>query len=303
MATTGAPAPRRYHVAVWSGTRMLVWGGSGDAQQDQALADGAAYDPAADRWTPFSSAGAPPGRWAHSGVWTGRELLVFGGLGCSRNEAGEPELCGSGGRYDPVADRWASMSSDGAPPHARGRARCGPARRCWCGPGPPSGAPTAPRDPAPMVQPMIRSVTDGVRSALPSSPPAAPATPPPGRARRCWCGVGSSPAADRRGPALLARSTAPEARFAPRWVSRRPWPLWQCAPPMRRPWARRVAPGGPARGRRLAGAGSGSLADLDRGPARRSWITDLMLRLVDAAPLLPSELQRWFLEFWGPVQA
>ncbi len=46
----GAPSPRVYSSAVWTGSRMLLWGGLGAAG---FLDDGAAYDPVADTWTPW----------------------------------------------------------------------------------------------------------------------------------------------------------------------------------------------------------------------------------------------------------
>jgi hypothetical protein len=43
LATLGAPAGRDGQAAVWTGSRMLVWGGR---NSDGLLGDGAAYDPA-----------------------------------------------------------------------------------------------------------------------------------------------------------------------------------------------------------------------------------------------------------------
>jgi hypothetical protein len=94
--------------AVWTGTRLLAWGspqdpsaddGSGSAAPGATATDGSGaadagdgsaadtslgapvggvYDPATDRWQPF--AGGPlSGRTDHTAVWTGKELLVWGG--------------------------------------------------------------------------------------------------------------------------------------------------------------------------------------------------------------------------------
>jgi N-acetylneuraminic acid mutarotase len=115
MAASGAPSPRRYHSVVWSGRELLVWGGSGDARRDVALGDGAAWSPDSDTWRPLGTAGAPAARWAHTAVWTGRELIVWGGLGCSRDEAGQPRLCGDGARYDPETDAWTPLAKEDAP--------------------------------------------------------------------------------------------------------------------------------------------------------------------------------------------
>ena len=52
---------------------MLVWGGG--------LADGGLYDPSANSWSPLPLEGAPLSRYFHAGVWTGTELVIFGGTG------------------------------------------------------------------------------------------------------------------------------------------------------------------------------------------------------------------------------
>ena len=115
MSADGAPAARRYHSAVWTGTEMLIWGGDRSATSDDGFADGAAYNPASDRWRPLSGNSAPAARWAHTAVWTGKQMIVWGGLGCGRDTANEPALCGTGGAYDPAADKWSALSTDGAP--------------------------------------------------------------------------------------------------------------------------------------------------------------------------------------------
>ncbi len=98
------PAPRTQHTAVWTGTKMLVWGG----RDIIALGDGSAYDPAVDGWTPLASANAPVARQTHTAVWTGDSMIVWGG------QSGSVFL-DSGGRYDPNADAWTPTSLTGAP--------------------------------------------------------------------------------------------------------------------------------------------------------------------------------------------
>jgi hypothetical protein len=115
MATIGAPAARRYHTVVWTGSEALVWGGDASAVNDVGLADGGAYDPAKDRWRRLSDVGAPPARWAHTAVWSGAEMLVWGGLGCASGAGQGPVPCGDGARYEPTRDRWSPISASGAP--------------------------------------------------------------------------------------------------------------------------------------------------------------------------------------------
>ncbi len=98
LATEGAPSPRRLHTAVWTGTKMLVWGGLGKGGVTNT---GAAYDPATDTWKPLAVANAPTSRHSHSAVWTGSEMIVWGGFS-SNYEA-------TGGRYDPLHDVWTPL--------------------------------------------------------------------------------------------------------------------------------------------------------------------------------------------------
>jgi N-acetylneuraminic acid mutarotase len=61
---------------VWTGRRLIVWGGRGPS--GEIPAHGLAYDPQTNRWSPL-----PPapifGRPGPAAVWSGRELIVWGG--------------------------------------------------------------------------------------------------------------------------------------------------------------------------------------------------------------------------------
>ena len=98
-STTNAPSARGHHTAVWTGSLMVVWGGGTNT--------GGRYDPATDSWTPTSMTDVPPRRWYNSGVWTGSQMLVWGGY------YGGSDV--TGGRYDPASDSWLPMSTIGAP--------------------------------------------------------------------------------------------------------------------------------------------------------------------------------------------
>jgi hypothetical protein len=89
MSYDGAPSGRANATAVWTGSRMLVWGGQGTAIQG----DGRVYDPGADSWTPMAAAGAPMGRVGATAVWTGGSMLVWGG------SAPPYHVVSAGGRY------------------------------------------------------------------------------------------------------------------------------------------------------------------------------------------------------------
>jgi hypothetical protein len=56
---------------------MIVWGGVGT--NVTTLDNGGLYDPAANSWTVMTTTGAPAGRRDHTAVWTGSEMIVWGG--------------------------------------------------------------------------------------------------------------------------------------------------------------------------------------------------------------------------------
>ena len=145
---TDAILERHGHVAVWTGAEVLVWGGDYDSQwlplndgfryrpatgEILPLADGlgnrcsakgfwtgtemlvvgcgavgARYDAAADTWSPMGWGPPDSARVDETVVWTGSELLMWGG----RTGAGH---LATGGRYDPVLDAWTPMTMVDAP--------------------------------------------------------------------------------------------------------------------------------------------------------------------------------------------
>lgn len=98
----GAPTARHFHSAVWTGDRMVVWGG----WNGEYFATGGLYAP--DAWFGSTSvAGAASAREAHSAVWTGSEMIVWGGWA--------NEHLATGGRYSPASDSWlGGISTTGA---------------------------------------------------------------------------------------------------------------------------------------------------------------------------------------------
>ena len=61
-----------------------------------------------DSWTATSTTNAPTPRSSHTAVWTGSEMIVWGGYG----DAG---YVNTGGRYDPSTDSWTPTSTTNAP--------------------------------------------------------------------------------------------------------------------------------------------------------------------------------------------
>src|SRR5437763_8135992 len=104
-STTSAPSARTHHAAVWTGSEMIVWGGSGSGG---LFNTGGRYNPSMDSWTATSTANAPTGRADETAVWTGTEMIVWGGF----DLAGYPN---SGGRYNPGTDSWTATTTTNAP--------------------------------------------------------------------------------------------------------------------------------------------------------------------------------------------
>lgn len=107
--TAGAPSARSGHTATWTGSQMIVWGGS--AAGLGPVADGARYTAGASggSWDVMSVAQAPSARERHTAVWTGTELIVWGG----RDSQGL--AVATGARYNPSTNSWSGLSIAGAP--------------------------------------------------------------------------------------------------------------------------------------------------------------------------------------------
>lgn len=118
VTTANAPSARSGHTATWTGSEMIIWGGhgSGGPSGTLFLNTGARYNPATDVWLPISSDGAPAARDSHTAIWTGNEMIVWGGL----NVGGAfPSYVATnyadGFRYNPTTDTWLPLSTNGAP--------------------------------------------------------------------------------------------------------------------------------------------------------------------------------------------
>jgi N-acetylneuraminic acid mutarotase len=60
-----------------------------------------------DTWTATSTTNAPVGRDGHTAVWTGSEMIVWGGF--------DGDYLNTGGRYNPSTDSWTATSTVNAP--------------------------------------------------------------------------------------------------------------------------------------------------------------------------------------------
>lgn len=100
------PSARRSHTAAWTGSEMIVWGGS---SEDATLGTrtGGRYNPSTNTWTGLSFSEIPSARSGHAGVWTGSEIVVWGGY--------SGLLLNDGARYNPRTDTWTVLSSLSVP--------------------------------------------------------------------------------------------------------------------------------------------------------------------------------------------
>lgn len=78
---------------------MIVWGST---SRPEGSADGAAYDPAADRWRDIAE--APLNLNLATAVWSRTEMMVYGAL-LDNNNASDTDHA-QGVAYHPATDTW-----------------------------------------------------------------------------------------------------------------------------------------------------------------------------------------------------
>jgi len=112
IKANGAPSPRAAHTAHWTGNAMLVYGGMPDDQAgpDEAteFAEAKVYYPATSSWRSLPHSRSLP-RYHHSALWTGEQLIVFGGI----NTHGSRTT--NGLIFDWQSKSWERLSDEKAP--------------------------------------------------------------------------------------------------------------------------------------------------------------------------------------------
>jgi hypothetical protein len=106
-----SPLRSRYSAsAVWTGREMIVWGGAWRAGNASIwLDDGAAYDPAGDKWRRIATSPLAP-RSEASIAWTGTQVLVWGGQK-QGSISGFGDEFSDGALYDPAKDTWKPIAA------------------------------------------------------------------------------------------------------------------------------------------------------------------------------------------------
>ena len=132
ITTKKAPVPRLDYSAVWTGSsqlpmtpnfkilplemanmeskgELMIWGGRSKAA---ALwvprASGSSYDPVLDQWNSVSGKNAPSARAFHTAVWTGSEMIVWGGRQ-------RPTFATDAKAYNSETREWRRVSNTNAP--------------------------------------------------------------------------------------------------------------------------------------------------------------------------------------------
>lgn len=101
-----SPTPRNKCTAIWTGNKMIVWGGNGDSTNR-----GGIYDPITDTWTRTAILNAPSQRIYHTAIWTGSKMIIWGGYDLNNNT----HWLNTGGIYDIVTDTWTSTAITNSP--------------------------------------------------------------------------------------------------------------------------------------------------------------------------------------------
>ncbi len=109
-----APLSVRYgSVRAWTGDEMLVVGGQEPdftpGIPPTVDRDGAAFDPATERWSRLPAAPIPVGPSSAS-VWTGSQLFAWGGTSAYVSNAGA--------RFDPSTNRWRRLPTSPLSPRS-----------------------------------------------------------------------------------------------------------------------------------------------------------------------------------------
>jgi hypothetical protein len=85
---------------------MIVWGGVDETFM--VTNTGGRYNPITDSWVAINLAAAPSPRSSHTGVWTGRELIIWDG-------GNTTTALNTGGRYNSTTDSWIPTTTINAP--------------------------------------------------------------------------------------------------------------------------------------------------------------------------------------------
>ena len=78
-----------------------------------------------DTWTATTTSNVPSARYRHTAVWTGSEMIVWGGTNDPGRSVSTSDF-NTGGRYNPSTDSWTATSITNAPDRPTFTQQCGP---------------------------------------------------------------------------------------------------------------------------------------------------------------------------------
>lgn len=116
ISSSNAPEARTHHTAIWTGQEMIVFGGYDQTNglNRTFLNDGGRYNPVTDTWTNISkSIFFAQSRASHTAVWTGTEMIIWGGYTDSGGISPTFNYIATGGRYNPATDGWIGLPLGG----------------------------------------------------------------------------------------------------------------------------------------------------------------------------------------------
>jgi hypothetical protein len=99
---------------VWTGRWLFVWGGEAGDHGAVQRSDGAVWDRTTGRWEPLPPAPLT-GRSQAAVVWTGRQVIVWGGY--DESDANGFHVTADGAAWDPATNTWTKLPA--APLRAR----------------------------------------------------------------------------------------------------------------------------------------------------------------------------------------
>lgn len=111
---------------LWTGTKSLVWGGldaplvPGALSEPLTLNNGATFEvlilPNEEKLNinSFGGTNRPAARYDHSAVWTGRHMVIWGGMLDSSPDT-SPDVTNTGAAYDPETNGWTTLTTTNAP--------------------------------------------------------------------------------------------------------------------------------------------------------------------------------------------
>lgn len=95
-------SPRWGHAAVWTGSKIILWGGKSGPNAIDHYSDGVIFDPVTRAFQPMSNQNAPSARAHAAVVWTGTKMIVWGGYDSADSFA-------DGAAYDPANNTWETL--------------------------------------------------------------------------------------------------------------------------------------------------------------------------------------------------